>query len=328
MARSARALRTLADRLRAVRPLGGGRDLGEAAGTRPGPRRRGRPGAVDRLGRLHGRPGPPARGRRPRKGAADRDELEDPGRSQARQALGRSRGGPTTTVHLAVDGRGLPLSIVLTPGNVDDATAFGQVLDSIRIPHAVAGRPRTTPVRVLGGKAYSSRAIRHLLWRRGIVATIPERRDQVRQARRSLPGWNRPGGSDPVAPRTRWLIICQTGSSTATVFDMTVGQAGRWSGHGGELSDVRLRAGGLRALHERFVHRFARSEPRESVLAYMRGLIAPLEWKNGWTLGEEAGHAGPDRIHRLPNRIDWDAGEVLDECASTSWSISATRRRC
>ncbi|GGV08220.1 hypothetical protein GCM10010275_55560 [Streptomyces litmocidini] len=64
------------------------------------------------------------------------------------------------------------------------------------------------------------------------------------------------------------------------------------------------------------------------MLAYMRGLIAPLEWKNGWTLGEEAGHAGPDRIHRLPNRIDWDAGEVLDECASTSWSISATRRRC
>lgn len=63
------------------------------------------------------------------------DELEDPGRSQARQALGRSRGGLTTKVHLAVDGRGLPLSIVLTPGNVNDATAFGQVLDGIRTPH-------------------------------------------------------------------------------------------------------------------------------------------------------------------------------------------------
>ncbi len=44
----------------------------------------------------------------------------------------------------------------------------------------------------------------------------------------------------------------------------------------------------------------------------MRGLIAPLERKNGWTLAEEAGHAGPDRIHRLLNRIDWDAEEVLD----------------
>ena len=45
----------------------------------------------------------------------------------------------------------------------------------------------------------------------------------------------------------------------------------------------------------------------------MRGLIAPLERKNGWTLAEEAGHAGPDRIHRLLNRIEWDAEEVLDD---------------
>lgn len=47
---------------------------------------------------------------------------------------------------------------------------------------------------------------------------------------------------------------------------------------------------GLSELHERFVHRFARSEPRESALAYMQGLVAPLERKNGWTLAEQAGH--------------------------------------
>nr|MDT0521068.1 IS701 family transposase [Streptomyces sp. DSM 41633] len=82
---------------------------------------------------------------------------------------------------------------------------------------------------------------------------------------------------------------------------------------GGELADARLWAGELKALHERFLHRFSRSEPRESALAYMRGLIAPLERKNGWTLAEEAGHGGPDRIHRLLNRIDWDADEVLDD---------------
>ncbi|OMI35694.1 IS4 family transposase [Streptomyces sparsogenes DSM 40356] len=45
----------------------------------------------------------------------------------------------------------------------------------------------------------------------------------------------------------------------------------------------------------------------------MRGLIAPLQRKNGWTLAEEAGHAGPDRIHRMLNRIEWDADEVLDD---------------
>ncbi|WP_408648660.1 transposase [Streptomonospora mangrovi] len=68
--------------------------------------------------------------------------MEDPARSQAHQALGRSRGGLTTKVHLAVDGRGVPLSIVLTPGNVNDATAFADVLDGVRIPRASTGRPR------------------------------------------------------------------------------------------------------------------------------------------------------------------------------------------
>ncbi|WP_435886718.1 IS5 family transposase [Streptomyces microflavus] len=115
-------------------------------------------------------------------------------RSQACQALGRSRGGLTTKVHLAVDGRGLPLSIVLTPGNVNDATAFADVLNEVRTPRAGTGRPRTTPDRVLGDKAYSSRAIRHLLRRRGIAATIPERRDQVANRRRR----GRRGGRPPV----------------------------------------------------------------------------------------------------------------------------------
>ncbi|GLP68932.1 hypothetical protein TUSST3_55550 [Streptomyces sp. TUS-ST3] len=41
-------------------------------------------------------------------------------------------------------------------------------------------------------------------------------------------------------------------------------------------------------------------------------MVAPLKRKNGWTLAEEAGHAGPDRIHRLLNRVEWDADEVLD----------------
>lgn len=59
--------------------------------------------------------------------------MEDPGRSQARQALGRSRGGRTTKVHLAIDGCGLPLSIVLTPGNTNDGSAFAQALDQIRV---------------------------------------------------------------------------------------------------------------------------------------------------------------------------------------------------
>ncbi|WP_035956495.1 IS701 family transposase [Kitasatospora sp. NRRL B-11411] len=87
---------------------------------------------------------------------------------------------------------------------------------------------------------------------------------------------------------------------------------------GGDISEVDACrwSDGLAGLHERFAHRFARSESRESALAYMRGLLAPLERKNGWTVAEEAGHGGPDRIQRLLNRIDWDAArvcQVLDD---------------
>ncbi|MFF9854393.1 IS5 family transposase, partial [Streptomyces litmocidini] len=143
---------------------------------------------------------------RPAGGAADGDELEDPGRSQARQALGRSRGGLTTKVHLAVDGRGLPLSIVLTPGNVNDATVFAQVLDGIRIPRTATGRRRTTPTRALGDKAYSSRAIRHLLRRRGIAVTIPEHRDQVANRRRRGSLGGRPPAFDKEIYRDRNVV--------------------------------------------------------------------------------------------------------------------------
>ncbi|MFI6575196.1 IS5 family transposase [Nocardiopsis sp. NPDC050513] len=131
---------------------------------------------------------------------------KDPGRSQAHQALGRSRGGLTTKVHLAVDGRGLPLSIVLTPGNVNDATAFADVLDGVRTPRVGTGRPRTTPDRVLGDKAYSSRAIRHLLRRRGIAATIPERRDQVANRRRRGRFGGRPPAFDREIYRDRNVV--------------------------------------------------------------------------------------------------------------------------
>ncbi|GAU71535.1 transposase [Streptomyces sp. NBRC 110611] len=55
---------------------------------------------------------------------------------------------------------------------------------------------------------------------------------------------------------------------------------------GGDLADVRVWVGELDAVHEWFVHRFSRSEPRESALADMRGPLAPLERKNGWVRHE------------------------------------------
>nr|BEK64498.1 hypothetical protein KPHV_17250 [Kitasatospora purpeofusca] len=135
-----------------------------------------------------------------------RDASEDPAAVTRREALGRSRGGLTTKVHLAVDGRGLPLSIVLSAGNTADCTMFPAVLDAIRIPRTGAGRPRTKPDRVVADKAYSSRKIRHLLRRRGIRATIPERRDRIANRARRAGGGGRPPAFDKVAYRGRNVV--------------------------------------------------------------------------------------------------------------------------
>ncbi|GHC44688.1 hypothetical protein GCM10010507_19700 [Streptomyces cinnamoneus] len=61
-------------------------------------------------------------------------------------------------MHLAADGRCRPLCFVLTPGQAGDASAFGQVMATIRVPRPV-GRPRVRPDAVLADKAYSSRAV-------------------------------------------------------------------------------------------------------------------------------------------------------------------------
>ncbi|WP_371856842.1 IS701 family transposase [Gandjariella thermophila] len=59
--------------------------------------------------------------------------------------------------------------------------------------------------------------------------------------------------------------------------------------------------------------RFGRSEPRERVLGYVRGLLAPLERKNGWTVAEHAGAACPDGMQRLLRTARWDADGVRDD---------------
>ena len=40
----------------------------------------------------------------------------------------------------------------------------------------------------------------------------------------------------------------------------------------------------LTALHQRLAPRFKRAEPRKWVLGYLKGLLSPLERKNGWHL--------------------------------------------
>ncbi len=66
------------------------------------------------------------------------------------------------------------------------------------------------------------------------------------------------------------------------------------------------------AFHARFAHLFARRETREQAAKYLRGLLAPVERKNGWQVAEAVGDATPDRMQRLLYRVDWDADAARD----------------
>src|SRR6266508_4273323 len=80
-----------------------------------------------------------------------------------------------------------------------DSPQFIPVLGRIRVARVGGGRPRTRPDRVLADKAYTSRANRAYLRRRGIAACIPSKaadQDAHRRAKGSKGG--RPPAFDPV----------------------------------------------------------------------------------------------------------------------------------
>lgn len=62
--------------------------------------------------------------------------------------------------------------------------------------------------------------------------------------------------------------------------------------------------------------RFGRAEPRRRVGAYLRGLLAGLERKNGWTVAEHSGAVSPDGMQRLLRTADWDVDGVRDDLRS------------
>ncbi|MGF3132001.1 IS5 family transposase [Streptomyces albidoflavus] len=112
------------------------------------------------------------------------------------EGLGRSRGGLTCKIHLAGEGGCRPMALLLTPGQWGDAPQMIEVLDRIRVPRPLGGRPRTRPDHVSGDKAYSSRRNRSYLRRRDIRHTIPEPKDQRANRRRRGSAGGRPTGFD------------------------------------------------------------------------------------------------------------------------------------
>jgi transposase len=78
------------------------------------------------------------------------------------QAIGRSRGGRTTTLHALSDDAGRPRVLLLAPGNQHDVTMAPELL-------RLAGPIR----RLLADKAYDTNKLRRLLAEHGVEAVIP-----------------------------------------------------------------------------------------------------------------------------------------------------------
>jgi transposase len=102
----------------------------------------------------------------------------------------------TTKVHLAADARCRPLSVKVTAGQRGDSPEFTAVLERIAVRDARGGPARCRPGAVLADKAYSSKANRAYLRRRGVKAVIPEKADQSAARKRKGAMGGRPVGHD------------------------------------------------------------------------------------------------------------------------------------
>jgi transposase len=86
--------------------------------------------------------------------------------------------------------------VVVSAGQANDAPVFEHLLAHLCVDRLGHSRPRTRPQRVRADRAYSSRAIRTELRRRGITAVIPQPSDQIAHRQRRGSRGGRPPGFD------------------------------------------------------------------------------------------------------------------------------------
>ena len=84
------------------------------------------------------------------------------------EAIGKSRGGNTTKIHLSVDACGFPVAFEITGGDVNDCTAAPELL--AKAPEAEV---------VVADKGYDSQAVRDQVVEQGGKPVIPRRKNSV-----------------------------------------------------------------------------------------------------------------------------------------------------
>ncbi len=99
-------------------------------------------------------------------------------------ALGRSRGGFATKIHLLCDGHGHPLHFHLTAGQANESTVFDTLLQQTDVEVRDGnGEPIAWPVALGGDMAYRANWIDEYLIELGIHPVIPSRETDDRTKR-------------------------------------------------------------------------------------------------------------------------------------------------
>lgn len=102
----------------------------------------------------------------------------------ADHALGRSRGGFTTKIHILCDSEGHPLHFHLTAGQVHESTAVRTLLSGADAQlHDGDGEPLAWPVALGGDKGYRADWIDEYLLELGIQPVIPSKENEDRDER-------------------------------------------------------------------------------------------------------------------------------------------------
>jgi transposase len=86
--------------------------------------------------------------------------------STENEAIGKSRGGNTTKIHMAVDSYGLPIEFQLTGGEVHDAKAAPELI--LKLPKSAY---------VIADKGYDSEEIREQIREKGSIPNIPRKQN-------------------------------------------------------------------------------------------------------------------------------------------------------
>jgi len=98
------------------------------------------------------------------------------------------------------------LVVIIGPGQGGDSPMLPHLLGQVRVARVGPGRPRTRPTRILGDKAYSSRANRTLLSNQAIKATIAQPADQAASRKRRGRAGGRPPAFDPEIYKGRNVV--------------------------------------------------------------------------------------------------------------------------